>query len=158
MLGSVLNLIASVIAWLRGTDLIVDCGSSGHQSPGAGACTYCLIYLLCRHLSTEQRMLLFAELSRLYEVGRGSASKDQPRSKGKFEPKEAKSASIGKESVLEKTAREVGVSPRTMLLIKYVLHISYSFSQRQRLCGSTQCPEPHYYKHCLALHSRSQPG
>jgi hypothetical protein len=152
VLGSVLNLIASVIAWLRGTDLIVDCGSSGHQSPGAGACTYCLIYLLCRHLSTEQRMLLFAELSRLYEVGRGGDRKSE-------KIKEAKSASlIPKESVLEKTAREVGVSPRTMLLIKYVLHISYSFSQRQRLCGSTQCPEPHYYKHCLALHSRSQPG
>ena len=49
-----------------------------------------------------QRMLLFAELSRLYEVGRGSASKDQPRSKGKFEPKDVKSTSIGKESVLEK--------------------------------------------------------
>ena len=89
--------------------------------------------LLRRHLTTEQRMLLFAELSRIYEVGRGSASKDQPRSKGKFEPKEAKSASIGKESVLEKiheeakcasslpkesvlekTTREVGVSPRTI--------------------------------------------
>ena len=70
--------------------------------------------LLRRHLTTEQRMLLFAELSRIYEVGRGSASKDQPRSKGKFEPKDAQSASIGKESVSEKTAREVGVSPRTI--------------------------------------------
>ena len=56
-----------------------------------------------------QRMLLFAELSRLYEVGRGAP-------KGHFGNihEEAKSASIGKESVLEKTAREVGVSPRTI--------------------------------------------
>ena len=74
--------------------------------------------LLRRHLTTEQRMLLFAELSRLYEVGRGSASKDQPRSKGKFEPKEAKSASIGKESVLEKTAREgLTICPYKYLII-----------------------------------------
>ena len=55
-------------------------------------------------------MLLFAELSRLYEVGRGAP-------KGHFGNihEEAKSASsLPKESVLEKTAREVGVSPRTI--------------------------------------------
>ena len=64
--------------------------------------------LLRRHLTTEQRMLLFAELSRLYEVGRGGDRKSE-------KIKEAKSASlIPKESVLEKTAREVGVSPRTI--------------------------------------------
>ena len=44
-----------------------------------------------------QRMLLFAELSRLYEVGRGGDRKSE-------KIKEAKSASlIPKESVLEKT-------------------------------------------------------
>ena len=65
-----------------------------------------------------QRMLLFAELSRIYEVGRGSASKDQPRSKGKFEPKDAQSASIGKESVLEKTAREgLTICPYNLFII-----------------------------------------
>ena len=55
-------------------------------------------------------MLLFAELSRLYEVGRGAP-------KGHFGNihEDAKSASsLPKESVSEKTAREVGVSPRTI--------------------------------------------
>ncbi len=66
--------------------------------------------LLRRHLSTEQRMLLFAELSRIYEVGRGS---NQRGKDGKFAV-DAKSASTVKESVSEKTAREVGVSPRTI--------------------------------------------
>ena len=55
-------------------------------------------------------MLLFAELSKLYEVGRGS---NQRGKDGKFTV-DAKSASTGKESVSEKTAREVGVSPRTI--------------------------------------------
>lgn len=64
--------------------------------------------LLRRHLTTEQRMLLFAELSRLYEVGRGGDRKSE-------KIKDAKSASlIPKESVSEKTAREVGVSPSTI--------------------------------------------
>ena len=55
-----------------------------------------------------QRMLLFAELSRLYEVGRGGDRKSE-------KIKDAKSASlIPKESVSEKTAREVGVSPSTI--------------------------------------------
>jgi hypothetical protein len=50
------------------------------------------------------------ELSKIYEVGRGAP-------KGHFGNihEEAKSASsLQKESVLEKTAREVGVSPRTI--------------------------------------------
>ena len=86
--------------------------------------------LLRRHLTTEQRMLLFAELSRLYEVGRGGDRKSEKIKEAKSASlipkegfrgnqyergKEAKSASsLQKESVLEKTAREVGVSPRTI--------------------------------------------
>ena len=51
-----------------------------------------------------------AELSRIYEVGRGS---NQRGKDGKFAV-DVKSTSTVKESVSEKTAREVGVSPRTI--------------------------------------------
>ena len=71
--------------------------------------------LLRRHLATSDRLLLFSELSFMNERGRGIATKDQPRESGKFAPKDAQSASLGKEDdVLEKTAKEVGVSPRTI--------------------------------------------
>ena len=55
--------------------------------------------LLRRHLTTEQRMLLFAELSRLYEVGRGA--KEGFRGNQYERGKDAKSASLPKESILE---------------------------------------------------------
>ena len=61
-----------------------------------------------------QRMLLFAELSRLYEVGRGAP-------KGHFGNihEDAKSASsLPKESVLEKTAREgLTICPYNLFII-----------------------------------------
>lgn len=46
-----------------------------------------------------QRMLLFAELSRLYEVGRGA--KEGFRGNQYERGKDAKSASLPKESILE---------------------------------------------------------
>ena len=57
-----------------------------------------------------QRMLLFAELSRIYEVGRGAPNGHF----GNIHEDVKSTSSLPKESVSEKTAREVGVSPSTI--------------------------------------------
>ena len=79
-----------------------------------------------------QRMLLFAELSRLYEVGRGGDRKSE-------KIKDAKSASlIPKESVSEKTAREV---------ISHIpLQIPYNLSLRQEARGISEREYLHLHK------------
>jgi len=63
--------------------------------------------LLRRHLSTEQKYILIATLSEVYEVGRG----------GDRVSKDAKVASMveePKEDVLTKTAKDTGVAERTV--------------------------------------------
>jgi len=65
--------------------------------------------LLRRHLSTQQRYLLFARLSELYEIGRGR----KPGEKYK-DLKGIKVIPSNKDSVLEKTAMEIGVGRATI--------------------------------------------
>ena len=71
--------------------------------------------LLRRQLSTEQKYILIATLSEIYEVGRGSKTKERDRTdEGKLKPKDAKVASLSEDDVLTKTAKDVGVAERTV--------------------------------------------
>jgi len=71
--------------------------------------------LLRRQLTTEQKYILIATLSEVYEVGRGSKTKDRPRTEeGKLKPKDATLASLSEDDVLTKTAKDTGVSERTV--------------------------------------------
>jgi len=88
--------------------------------------------LLRRHLSTEQKYILIATLSEVYETGRGENLKTSERDeKGHIisipehakvaptgdllEPKDTLSSGEKRDTVLEKTAKEVGVSSKTIL-------------------------------------------
>ena len=47
-------------------------------------------------------------LSEVYEVGRGSKTKDRPRTEeGKLKPKDATLASLSEDDVLTKTAKDI---------------------------------------------------
>jgi site-specific DNA-methyltransferase (adenine-specific) len=67
--------------------------------------------LVRRQLTTEQRYLLYAKLSELYEVGRGGIAERDAHGKI-LKPKDATVTSSG--DVLEKTAKEMEESPATI--------------------------------------------
>jgi len=67
--------------------------------------------LLRRHLSTEQKYILIATLSEVYEIGRGAKEfQGNQYSSGEH----AKVASTPQEDVLTKTAKDTGVAERTV--------------------------------------------
>lgn len=65
--------------------------------------------LLRRHLTTEQKYSCIAELSKLYEEGRGIFGKGRPKS----EEDKLSSSIIGK-NVLEKTSKVTGINEKTI--------------------------------------------
>jgi len=67
--------------------------------------------LLRRHLSTEQKYVLIATLSEVYEVGRGT---HENRGNQYQSGKDAEVAPLPKEDVLTRTAKDTGVSERTV--------------------------------------------
>jgi DNA modification methylase len=78
--------------------------------------------LLRRQLTTEQRYLLYAKLSEIYEIGRGKPLKEWSRDKTGHvvKPEDATVASSG--DVLERTAKETGESPRTIASARAYQH------------------------------------
>ena len=73
--------------------------------------------VLRRHLTIEQRYILFDRLSRIYEKGRGGDRGNQHTG-----GKTAKDASLAPlPSVNAKTAQEIGVSERTIAKMDVVL-------------------------------------
>ncbi len=65
--------------------------------------------LLRRHMTTEQKFFLYAELSVVYETGRGG-----DRQSEEFKKDKVSSMNHTSEDVNEKTAKEVGVSSKTI--------------------------------------------
>lgn len=67
--------------------------------------------LLRRHLSTEQKYILIATLSEVYEIGRGAKEFQGNQYKS---GEHAEVASTPQEDVLKKTSKDTGVSERTV--------------------------------------------
>jgi site-specific DNA-methyltransferase (adenine-specific) len=61
--------------------------------------------LIRRQLTPEQKYLLYAKLSEIYEVGRGTYGRGRPK---------IEKDTVSSSNVLERTAREVGENPKTI--------------------------------------------